>query len=87
MALTIKLRANAFQKASALAGFTSIYGLAKAMEVNRSTLKRVLDGTLSPGAAFIAGAVTALTPFAFDDLFEVVTRTPRQNLDDETDGW
>ncbi|GAA1347414.1 transcriptional regulator [Saccharothrix algeriensis] len=78
MALTIRLKVGTFRRASEMAGFQSVYALAKVMEVNRSTLKRVLEGDLSPGSAFIAGAVTALKPFTFDDLFEVVTRAAPQ---------
>jgi hypothetical protein len=69
---TIKLRADAFRKAIQLAGFRSDYGLAKAMDVNRSTVTRVFNGHLQPGAAFIAGALTALEPMEFHDLFEIV---------------
>ncbi|MBB5803866.1 putative transcriptional regulator [Saccharothrix ecbatanensis] len=80
---TIKLRADAFRKAVLLAGFRSDYGLAKAMDVNRSTVARVFNGDLQPGAAFIAGALTALEPMEFHDLFEIVpahsVRTPDAN--------
>jgi hypothetical protein len=55
-----------------LAGFQSEYALARAMEVNRSTVARVFSGQLKPGPAFIAGALTALAPLEFVDLFEVV---------------
>ena len=71
MARTIRLRAEAFGKAMRLAGYTSDYGLAKAMEVNRSTVARVVAGELQPGPAFIGGALTALAPMQFDDLFTV----------------
>ncbi|KOX21336.1 hypothetical protein ADK67_26725 [Saccharothrix sp. NRRL B-16348] len=70
---TIKLRADVFAKAARLAGFRSDYALAKAMDVNRSTVARVLSGELQPGPAFIGGALTALAPMQFDDLFEIVT--------------
>ena len=69
---TIKLRTDVFTKAARLAGFRSDYALAKAMDVNRSTVARVLSGDLQPGAAFIGGALTALAPMQFDDLFEIV---------------
>jgi hypothetical protein len=72
MARTIRLRADVFSKAARLAGYTSDYGLSKAMEVNRSTVARVLAGELQPGPAFIGGALTALAPMQFDDLFTVV---------------
>ncbi|ROP37282.1 transcriptional regulator [Saccharothrix texasensis] len=71
MARTIRLRAEAFGKAIRLAGYTSDYRLAKAMEVNRSTVARVVAGELQPGPAFIGGALTALAPMQFDDLFTV----------------
>ncbi len=69
---TIRLRSEAFGKAVILAGFPSDYALAKKMRVNRSTVVRVRRGDLQPGPAFIAGALRALHPLAFGDLFEVV---------------
>jgi hypothetical protein len=48
--------------------------------VNRSTVGRVLSGDLRSGSAFIAGALIALHPMAFDDLFQVVT-TPDKPLE------
>ncbi|QFZ16579.1 hypothetical protein [Saccharothrix syringae] len=74
---TIKLRTTAFTKAVQLAGFQSDYALARAMGVNRSTVTRVLSGMLQPGPAFIGGALIALAPMQFDDLFEVVPVTRR----------
>lgn len=68
----MRLRFEAFGKAALLAGFASDYALAHAMRVNRSTVKRVRAGELQPGPVFIAGALTALAPMAFEDLFEVV---------------
>ncbi|MFC6091116.1 transcriptional regulator [Saccharothrix sp. BKS2] len=73
---TIRLRSEAFSKAVRLAGFRSDYALARAMDVNRSTVTRVLSGALQPGPAFIGGALVALTPMQFDDLFEII-RVPR----------
>ncbi|WP_231500225.1 transcriptional regulator [Saccharothrix sp. NRRL B-16314] len=81
----IKLRTGVFSKAARLAGFTSDYALARAMDVNRSTVARVLGGELQPGPAFIGGALTALAPMQFDDLFEVVSShddTPDDTPDD-----
>lgn len=78
---TIKLRRDVFTKAARLAGFESDYSLAKAMDVNRSTVARVLSGELQPGPAFIAGALLALTPMQFHDLFDIVPdqrRTPEE---------
>ncbi|MFI9010513.1 transcriptional regulator [Actinosynnema sp. NPDC053489] len=69
---TIKLRTDVFTRAARLAGYRSDYALAKAMDVNRSTVARVLSGDLQPGPAFIGGALTALAPMQFDDLFEIV---------------
>ena len=69
----VALRTDVFTKAAQLAGFRSDYSAAKAMGLNRSTLTRVLSGELHPGPAFIAGALVALTPMQFDDLFTVVT--------------
>ncbi|MFD1148884.1 transcriptional regulator [Saccharothrix hoggarensis] len=67
----VRLRADAFGRAVALAGFRSEYALAKVMGVNRSTVKRVRAGEQLPGAGFIGGALKALAPLAFEDLFEV----------------
>ncbi|GAA3853751.1 hypothetical protein GCM10022243_19200 [Saccharothrix violaceirubra] len=68
---TIRLLTNIFARTAQLAGFHSDYGLAKAMGVNRSTVARVVSGDLQPGPAFIGGALVALAPMQFDDLFEV----------------
>jgi hypothetical protein len=68
---TIRLRKHEFTKACRLAGFPSGYAMAKAMGVNRSTVARVLDGELRPGAAFIAGTLIALAPMSFEDLFDI----------------
>ncbi|MER5262819.1 AMED_5909 family protein [Actinosynnema sp. NPDC002837] len=70
---TVRLRGDAFTKAVRLAGFHSDYALAKAMGLNRSTVKRARNGELRPGARFISGALKALAPFEFEDLFEVET--------------
>ncbi|QFZ24091.1 transcriptional regulator [Saccharothrix syringae] len=67
----MRLRKGAFTKAVELAGFPSDYALARAMGVHRSTVTRVLTGHLQPGPAFIGGALTALAPMQFDDLFEI----------------
>lgn len=69
---SVRLRFEAFGKAALLAGFASDYALARAMRVNRSTVKRVREGALQPGPAFIGGALTTLAPMTFEDLFEVV---------------
>nr|WP_073889505.1 transcriptional regulator [Saccharothrix sp. CB00851] len=69
---TVELRTDQFSKAVALAGFKSDYALAKQMHVARSTVMRVCAGHLKPGPAFIGGALTALAPMSFEDLFEVV---------------
>ncbi|MEU4806349.1 transcriptional regulator [Actinosynnema sp. NPDC023587] len=74
---TVKLRTDAFGKAALLAGFGSDYRTAAAMGVNRSTVSRVLSGEIQPGAAFIGGALIALKPMAFEDLFEVVPNADR----------
>jgi hypothetical protein len=76
----VAVRTDIFTKAARLAGFQSDYTLAATMGVNRSTVGRVLSGDLRPGSAFIAGALVALRPMAFDDLFQVVT-TPDKPLE------
>jgi hypothetical protein len=72
---TVRLRQDHFTKAAQLARLCSDYALAKAMEINRSTVARVRNGELRPGPTFIGGALRALTPMQFDDLFEVVSHT------------
>jgi hypothetical protein len=79
MSPTIRLRTETFAKAPELAGFRSDYALAKAMDVNRSTVARVVNGDLQPGPAFIGGALTALSPMQFHDLFEVVVQVPTRD--------
>lgn len=69
---TVMLRTEIFTKAMVLAGFRSDYGLAKAMGINRSTVARVVNGELRPGAVFIASALTVLAPMEFKDLFDIV---------------
>jgi hypothetical protein len=49
-----------------------VYAVAKAMDVHRSTAQRVMEGVLQPGGLFIGGALKALHPLDFADLFEVV---------------
>ena len=71
MSYTIRLRALAFETAARRAGFSSDYALARAMKVDRSTVMRVRKGDLHPGPAFIGGALKALSPMRFDDLFMI----------------
>lgn len=73
MSYTVRLRDESFTKAVSLAGFHSNYALAKAMRLNRSTVVRVRRGVLQPGSAFISGALKALAPMQFEDLFEAVS--------------
>jgi hypothetical protein len=82
MAHTVRVRAGMIEKAMSLSGHRSDYSMAKAMGINRSTLARVRAGQLQPGPSFIAGALIALSPFQFCDLFEVVPR----NQDVHQDG-
>lgn len=74
MAYGIELRTLEFVQAARRAGYRSDYALADAMDVNRSTISRVVNGSLRPGSAFIAGALTALGA-DFSDLFDVVHDT------------
>ncbi|PSL51412.1 hypothetical protein B0I31_12141 [Saccharothrix carnea] len=71
MSYTVRVRSAAFTEAMR-ARFGTEYRLAAAMSVNRSTLNRVLTGSLRPGPAFIAGALTAFAPITFDALFDIV---------------
>ncbi|TQM83266.1 hypothetical protein FHX81_5684 [Saccharothrix saharensis] len=83
MPFTVRLKNDVFTKAVKLAGFPSDYSLSKKMEINRSTVARVLSGELNPGPVFIAGALKALTPMQFDDLFEVVRSNQNLGVDDD----
>ncbi|RKT53021.1 transcriptional regulator [Saccharothrix australiensis] len=74
MSWTVRLRTQAFNRAALLAGFPSVYALAQAMRVERSTVHRVLNGEQRPGPAFIGGALMVLKPMDFGDLFEVVSK-------------
>nr|WP_158852365.1 transcriptional regulator [Saccharothrix deserti] len=71
MSYTVRLRTTAFLQAVRSARMHSDYALTQAMELNRSTVTRVIKGQLNPGPAFIGGALSALNK-QFDDLFEVV---------------
>ncbi|MBB4967811.1 transcriptional regulator [Saccharothrix violaceirubra] len=70
--MTVRLRVHVFDRMARAAGFRSDFQVAAAMGVNRSTVKRVKDGKLRPGPAFIGGALTALAPKKFEELFQVV---------------
>ncbi len=70
----MRLRTSAFGKAATLAGFRADYRLAQVMEVNQSTVTRVVVGSLQPGPTFISRALTALAPLDFANLFEVARR-------------
>ncbi|MFE9747591.1 hypothetical protein ACFYOT_22035 [Saccharothrix saharensis] len=83
MSFIVRLKNDAFGKAARLAGLRSNYALAKKMEINRSTVARVICGDLNPGSAFIAGALHALSPMQFDDLFEIVGAHDPDVRDDE----
>ncbi|MFC6093959.1 transcriptional regulator [Saccharothrix lopnurensis] len=80
MPYTIHLHVDFFVASMRSRGFSSDASVARAMEVNRSTVTRVLAGELRPGRAFIGGALTALAPLTFDDLFTVV-KVPRDASD------
>ncbi|MGM1058468.1 transcriptional regulator [Saccharothrix sp. Mg75] len=80
---TVKLRVFAFTAAAKAAGYRSDYALAHAMHVHRSTISRVVSGQLIPGPAFIAAALTLLSPANFEDLFEIITG-PAKNIDHPT---
>ncbi|QFZ20259.1 hypothetical protein [Saccharothrix syringae] len=79
MAHTVKLRTARFVRITQAAGFGSHYALARAMGLNRSTVTRVVTGSLQPGTAFIAGALIALAPLSFDDLFQIVEQPASVN--------
>lgn len=69
MANTVRL-APGFETAAAER--TSQSPLWREIGVHRTTLHRVRNGETEPSPAFIAGALKALAPKKFEDLFEVV---------------
>lgn len=79
MPYTVRLRLVRFVRFAELAGLRTHYAVAKKMGVNRSTVKRVVAGELQPGPAFIGGALIALAPMQFEDLFEVVADTSEED--------
>lgn len=46
-------------------------------DLDRSTVSRVINGVQHPGPALIGGALTALAPKQFVDLFDIVVAEPR----------
>ncbi|ATE55740.1 transcriptional regulator [Actinosynnema pretiosum] len=72
MAHTVALRSEIFARTAQLAGYHSSYSLARAMDLNRSTISRALSGDINIGAHFIGSSLHALAPMSFEVLFEVV---------------
>lgn len=70
MRRTIRLRPDFDQIAKERGAAAPLW---RDMGVDRSTLHRVRTGETRPSNEFIAGALAALAPAKFDDLFEVVT--------------
>lgn len=70
---TLKLRPQARRKLRNLAPQVATdTGLAKLLEVDRTTLHRITTGDTDPSSRFIAGVVNAFGPECFADLFKAV---------------
>lgn len=67
----VTLRLDTFRAFAAARGHGTPSAIADAMNVHRSTVTRVLAGQQAVGADFIAGALTALAPVDFRDLFDI----------------
>ncbi|OZM74024.1 transcriptional regulator [Amycolatopsis antarctica] len=72
MARELRPKPDQFRKACELHGIPSDSALARAMDIHRTTVARVLAGDLVPGGAFIAGALYAFPALTVDALFDNV---------------
>lgn len=72
MTATLRLRTDALAKYRRLTNLGTDAALAKHMGYDAGNLSRVLRGTQTPGAKFIASLVAAFPGLELDDLFEVV---------------
>jgi len=68
----IRLRAEQFRQHARRQGLKSDSASAAYLGMNRSTVRRVLNGEITPGERMIAAALAAFPELTFDDLFEVV---------------
>lgn len=72
MSATLRLRKERLASFRRLAGITTDLELAARINVDPSTVSRVLNGTQAPGPRFIAGLVQTFGVDLFPDLFEVI---------------
>lgn len=71
---SIRLRVKQYAKIADAKGWRTDAAAAAAIGCNAATVWRVRKGQAAPGEQFIAGLLTAASPFTFDDLFEVVVQ-------------
>ncbi|GAA3856426.1 hypothetical protein GCM10022243_22050 [Saccharothrix violaceirubra] len=70
----VRLRGEgeAFRTFARQAGYRSDNALSLAIGLNRSTVTRVCDGDLHPGACFVAGVLSVFDTVLFHVLFEII---------------
>ena len=71
MVATLRLRSEKLKALRRIAGLDTDKAFAERLEVDPSTLSRVLKGTQAPGARFIAGLVMIFGVDMLEDLIEV----------------
>jgi transcriptional regulator with XRE-family HTH domain len=69
---TLELNHAGMKKIRRLAGLVHDHQLATTINVDATTVSRVLTGKSAPGPRFIAGCVEAFGADCFTDLFNVV---------------
>lgn len=74
MTATIRLRETQLLKYMGMSNLDTKRDLARRMNVNESTVSRVLLGHTAPGEQFIAALLKAFPHLDFYDLFEVVDK-------------
>lgn len=79
---TLRLRAEVLTKYREIAGLTSDVDLARRMEIDPTTVYRVLNGRTVPSAKFIASLPAAFKGVGLDELWEVV-RTDTTDTESE----
>lgn len=72
MLATLKLNPAGMKKIRRLAGIDLDHQLATRINVDATTVSRVLTGKSAPGPRFIAGCIEAFGADCFSDLFVVV---------------
>lgn len=72
---TLRLRKDKLASYRRLAGINTDLDLARRINMDPSSVSRVLKGSQEPGPRFIAGLVTVFGPELFPDLFEAIEDT------------